>query len=272
MIISVENLSKTYTVKSNNLKGINVKNKGSKSVIDALYDVSFNIVEPGVVGLIGLNGSGKSTLLKILTGILLPTSGKVEVLGRNPYKHRLKNNFSIAAVFGQRTSLLWDLPVEDSYHYLMHLYRITPQDYEKHISKFDDLLSIRSLLKKSVRTLSLGQKMQVEICAAFIHKPKIVFLDEPTIGLDIVSRDAILAFLDHIKKEKETLVILTSHDVKDVGTLSDKILILQYGQLIFHGTPFEFTNKLAPDKPFIEAFRCYIRQFADKEDKTDENE
>ena len=200
-------------------------------------------IEPGeLVGYIGENGAGKSTTIKMLTGLLTPTSGQVIIDGLVPYEKRIENNKKIGAVFGQKTQLWWDLPVIESFRLIKKMYKIPDGEYRKNLKKFTELLQLEELLEKQVKNLSLGQKMRCEIAATFLHNPKIVYLDEPTIGLDVLVKENIRKFIKEINKEKNTTVILTTHDLKDIEDVCDRIILLDKGQIIYDGEKQKFKD------------------------------
>lgn len=237
-IIHVENLKKEYK--------INVKKEGLTGAILSLFnpkfeikqavkEINFDIKEGEMVGYIGSNGAGKSTTIKMLTGILTPTSGKVLVNGLIPTKDRIKNNMKIGAVFGQRTQLWWDIPVIESYKLIQKIYEVSDKDYKENLEYFSQTLDLDKLLHVPVRQLSLGQKMRCEIAAAFLHNPKIVYLDEPTIGLDFMVKEKIRKFIKQLNKERNTTVILTTHDLQDIEEICSRIIIIDQGSIMFDG-------------------------------------
>lgn len=237
-IINVENLKKEYkiTVKKEGLSGAILSLFNPKFEIkEAVKGVNFDIEEGEMVGYIGANGAGKSTTIKMLTGILTPTSGKVTVNGLVPTKDRIKNNMKIGAVFGQRTQLWWDIPVVESYKLIQKIYEIPLKDYQENIEYFSETLNLKELLHVPVRQLSLGQKMRCEIAAAFMHNPKIVYLDEPTIGLDFMVKEKIRKFIKQLNKERNTTVILTTHDLQDIEEICSRIIIIDKGLIMFDG-------------------------------------
>lgn len=186
---------------------------------------------------------GKSTTIKMLTGLLTPTSGKVEVNGIVPNEKRIENNKQIGAVFGQKTQLWWDLPVIESFRLIKKMYKIPEGEYRKNLKKFTEILELGELLEKQVKNLSLGQKMRCEIAATFLHNPKVVYLDEPTIGLDILVKEKIRKFIKDINQERNTTVILTTHDLKDIEEVCDRIILIDKGQIIYDGEKEQFKNK-----------------------------
>lgn len=245
-IIEVENLEKTYKTieKEEGMIGY-VKNllKPRYKEFKAVKGINFKIEQGELVGYIGENGAGKSTTIKMLTGLLTPTSGKVLVDGIIPNEKRIQNNQNIGAVFGQKTQLWWDLPVIESFRLIKKMYQIPENEYRKNLKKFTNLLELEELLEKQVKNLSLGQKMRCEIAATFLHNPKIVYLDEPTIGLDVLVKENIRNFIKEINKEKNTTVILTTHDLKDIEDVCDRIILLDRGQIIYDGQKQKFKEE-----------------------------
>lgn len=244
-IIEVKNLVKTYKIieKEDGLLGyfknlINPRYKEFKAV----KNINFNIDEGELVGYIGENGAGKSTTIKMLTGLLTPTSGEVLVNGLVPNQKRIENNENIGAVFGQKTQLWWDLPVIESFRLIKKMYKIPENEYRKNLKMFTEILELENLLDKQVKNLSLGQKMRCEIAATFLHNPKIVYLDEPTIGLDVFVKENIRKFIKDINKEKKTTVILTTHDLKDIEDVCDRIILLDKGEIIYDGEKQKFKD------------------------------
>lgn len=244
-LIEVKDLEKTYKIieKEEGLKGY-FKNliKPKYREFTAVNKININIEEGELVGYIGENGAGKSTTIKMLTGILTPTSGSITVNGLVPYEDRIKNNKNIGAVFGQKTQLWWDLPVIESFRLIKKMYKIPEGEYRKNLKKFTELLELGDLLEKQVKNLSLGQKMRCEIAATFLHNPKIVYLDEPTIGLDVLVKENIRKFIKDINKEKNTTVILTTHDLKDIEDICDRIILLDKGNIIYDGEKQKFKD------------------------------
>lgn len=218
------------------------------STVKALEDISFKINEGEIVGYIGPNGAGKSTTIKIMSGILVPDSGKCNILGNTPWKSRVDHVKNIGVVFGQRSQLWWDVPVIDSYNLLKDIYKIPEKDYKQNLELLSSTLDLSSLLSTPVRQLSLGQRMRCEIAASLLHDPKILFLDEPTIGLDAVSKIAVRNFIKTINKEKKTTVILTTHDMSDIEALAERIILIGKGKILLDGTLTELKNKFATHK------------------------
>jgi len=238
-IIEVSNLTKEYRVneRKEGLRGAMLNLLKPKYTTKKAVDlIDFSIEEGDVVGYIGANGAGKSTTIKMLTGVLTPTSGSVTVNGLVPHKNRAKNNIQIGAVFGQRSQLWWDLPVIESYNLIQKIYEVPRGRYLENLERFKALLDLKELLKIPVRQLSLGQKMRCEIAAAFIHDPRVVYLDEPTIGLDVMVKEKIRTFIKDLNREKRTTIILTTHDLQDIEDVSNRVIIIDGGRLIFDGS------------------------------------
>ena len=210
----------------------------------AVNDVSFSIEEGEAVGYVGPNGAGKSTTIKMLTGILVPTSGHVRVDGRIPHQHRRENARRIGVVFGQRSQLWWDLPVRDSYELHQHVYDIPPARFRDNLGFCQDVLDLDPFIDSPVRQLSLGQRMRAELALALLHEPAILFLDEPTIGLDVLAKDRIRDFLKTINRERRVTIILTTHDLKDIEEICPRLIVINFGQAIFDGTVRELKARL----------------------------
>ncbi len=237
-LIEVNNLHKTFKVYKHH-RGLTgaVRNLFSREAkeIHAVNDVSFAIEKGDLVGYLGPNGAGKSTTIKMLTGLLVPTSGTVSVAGRVPWQQRIPHTRNIGVVFGQRTNLWWDLPVIESLDLLHHIYEVPHDRYLQNLKIFTDLLEMEPFINTPVRSLSLGQRMRADIAAALLHDPQIVFLDEPTIGLDVVAKDRIRSFIKQMDQEREITTILTTHDLGDVEKLSERIIMIDHGQVVYDG-------------------------------------
>lgn len=201
----------------------------------AVDGIDLAVSEGELIGYIGPNGAGKSTSIKMLTGILKPTSGEMSVLGFHPYRERKLYTRHIGVVFGQRTQLWWDIAVIESFRLLARIYRVPEQSFRERLDGLSEILALGELLHQPVRKLSLGQRMRCDLAASLLHQPKILFLDEPTIGLDAVAKDAIRNFLRRINKEYRTTVILTTHDLQEIEELCNRVVILDKGRIIFDG-------------------------------------
>lgn len=238
-IIKFIDICKSFTIfqKKKGVKGILVNLfKRDKKIIHALKEVSFEIEEGDIVGYIGPNGAGKSTTIKIMSGILTPTSGSCEILGYTPWKDRKKYVKNIGVVFGQRSQLWWDVPVIDSFELLKDIYNIPNNEYKETLKLLVDTLKLEEIINRPLRQLSLGQKMKCELAGSLLHKPKILFLDEPTIGLDAVTKLTVRDFIKYINKTWGTTVILTTHDMSDIDALTNKIILIGRGQLLYNGS------------------------------------
>ena len=229
-IIEAKNLCRFYEVaeKGNNSYFF----KRTHKTIKAVENITFSIKAGERVGFIGPNGAGKSTTIKMMTGILLPSDGQISVLGKNPYINRKQNASHIGVVFGQRSQLWWDLPVIDTFALFKKIYKIPENVYQSNLEKYTEILGMKEFINQPVRQLSLGQRMRAELCAALLHNPQIIFLDEPTIGLDIVVKKQIREMIKLINQENNTTVILTTHDLKDIEEVCDRIILINSGKII----------------------------------------
>jgi ABC-2 type transport system ATP-binding protein len=201
----------------------------------AVNNVSFSIQPGELVGYIGPNGAGKSTTIKMLTGILVPSGGEVRVRGLVPYEDRVENAKQIGVVFGQRTQLWWDLPTIESFELLRHIYKVPAETYARNMARFKELLGLDEFLETPVRQLSLGQRMRADLAAALLHDPDIIYLDEPTIGLDVVAKEKIRLFIREINRERGVTVILTTHDMQDIEKICERMILIDKGRVIYDG-------------------------------------
>ena len=215
------------------IKGLFSNEKVSKKAVD---DISFTIEAGEIVGYIGSNGAGKSTTIKMMTGILNPTEGRCMVNGINPCKQRKENARNIGVVFGQRTQLWWDLPLSESFTILKEIYDVSDEDYKERMVFLNNVLELQDFFDRPVRTLSLGQRMRADLGAALLHNPKVLYLDEPTIGLDLVVKDNIRKAIKEINEKYQTTVILTTHDIGDIEELCSRIIIIDQGKKIYDGS------------------------------------
>ena len=256
--IEVKNINKTFKVplkgegKFGNLKSfINRKYK----YIEAIKDISFSVKRGEIVGYIGPNGAGKSTTIKILSGILVPDSGEVTINHMTPWKKRKKYVSEIGVVFGQRSQLWWDIPAIDTFNLLKDIYKIDEETYEKKLNELITLLNLQDIINIPVRQLSLGNRMKCEIAASLIHSPKILFLDEPTIGLDAISKKAVREFIKKINQQQNVTVILTTHDMADIEALAKRIILIGKGRVLYDGS----LSKLKKEYDYLRKIRVYTK-------------
>ena len=230
-LIEVEDLARTFTVrrKAGRLRR-------TTDLVHAVHDLSFSVERGEMVGYIGPNGAGKSTTIKMLTGILVPTSGRLSVAGIDPSRHRVELTRRIGVVFGQRTTLWWDLPLRDSFDLLRRIYRVDTDRHRRNLAEFTELLGLGDLMDTPVRQLSLGQRMRGDIAAALLHDPEILYLDEPTIGLDVVSKGRLREFLRTVNAERDVTLLLTTHDLQDIEQLCGRVMVIDHGSLVYDGT------------------------------------
>ncbi|WP_117161175.1 ATP-binding cassette domain-containing protein [Paraliobacillus sp. X-1268] len=244
-LIRVENVNKDFRINKRE-KGVasafKTLIKREYSVKNAVSNLSFRINEGEIVGYIGSNGAGKSTTIKMLSGILVPTSGEVMVDGLVPYKNRKVNAKKIGVVFGQRTQLYWNLPIEETFDLYRKIFKVEPSQFKKNVDFFVELLEMQPFLRTPVRQLSLGQRMRAELVVSLLHDPKILYLDEPTIGLDIMVKQKIRKFIRELNEEKNTTIILTTHDMDDIDQICNRVIAIEKGQKIFDGSIDKFKN------------------------------
>lgn len=250
-IIEVKNIKKYYKVAK--------REKGLKATIKNLFhrkyeikkavnDISFSIKKGEIVGFIGPNGAGKSTTIKMLSGILYPDEGEIKINGFIPYKQRKQYVKNIGVVFGQKSQLNWDLPLIESFELMKYIYKIPEKIYEANLSKFTELLEMKDFIHQPVRQLSLGQRMRGDIVAALLHSPKIVFFDEPTIGLDVVAKEKIRDFVKYMNETEQTTIIFTTHDMQDIEKVCDRLIIIDTGKKIYDGSIAEIKSKYTNSK------------------------
>ncbi len=256
-LIEVRDLSKYfYVAKHHRGMAGALKNLFSReySTVKAVNRLSFQI-EPGeLVGYLGPNGAGKSTTIKMLTGILVPSDGALTVGGLVPWKQRTEHTRKIGVVFGQRTTLWWDLPVIESLDLLKHIYKISSNRHKENLKTFETLLGLDEFLNTPVRSLSLGQRMRADLAAALMHDPNVVFLDEPTIGLDVVAKERIRSFIKEINTQRGVTVILTTHDLGDVEKLCKRVMMIDHGKLLFDGPLSELQERFGSERELVVDF------------------
>lgn len=256
-IISVSNLRKDFKVFHHHQGALGaVRNLLTREhrLVKAVDGITFDIQPGELVGYLGPNGAGKSTTLKILTGILVPSSGEVQVNNRVPWRERRAHVARIGAVFGQRNTLWWDLPVIESLDLLRHIYRIPADRYRQNLNTFRELLALDEFLGTPVRSLSLGQLMRANLAAALLHDPDILFLDEPTIGLDVVAKERIRQFIQRVNRQRGMTVILTTHDLSDVEKLCERVMIIDHGKLLFDGQLEELRQRFGGERELVVDF------------------
>ncbi|EKE19344.1 MAG: hypothetical protein ACD_9C00047G0008 [uncultured bacterium] len=262
-IIEVKNLCKTYEYveKKPGLKH-SFRNlfKAEKIQKKAVKDISFKINKGELIGFLGPNGAGKTTTLKMLSGILTPTSGKVSVLGYEPIKRQKEYKMQFAFVMGQKMQLWWDLPPMESFLLNKKIYEVADKDFEKNLKEMVELLDVKEIINKQVRQLSLGERMKCELIAALLHSPKVLFLDEPTIGLDVVAQKKIRDFIRKYNEKRKTTIILTSHYMEDIAQLCKRIVIIDQGKIIYDGPLEDLTAKYVPNKKITIYFEDEIVQ------------
>jgi len=230
-------------------------------LIRAVDGITFEIQPGEMVGYLGPNGAGKSTTIKMLTGLLVPTGGEITVNGHVPWRERQKYVAGIGAVFGQRTTLWWDLPVIESLELLQHIYKIPPARFRNNLNEFRDILELDPFIQAPTRSLSLGQRMRADLAAALLHDPALLFLDEPTIGLDVVAKERIRQFIQHVNRVRGTTVLLTTHDLSDVEKLCERVMIIDHGKLLFDGKLNSLQNRFGGKRELIVDF---AEAYADK--------
>ena len=223
--------------------------------LKAVQDVSLTIPRGQIIGYIGPNGAGKSTTIKMLTGILRPTTGSVRVNGFDPHHQRAHYVRTVGAVFGQRSQLWWDLAVGESFELLRHLYDVSLNDFQARLKRFDEVLELKEFLRTPVRKLSLGQRMKADLAASLLHNPPVLFLDEPTVGVDVVTKTRLRAFLRELNREQGTTILLTTHDMQDIETLSHRVLVIDHGRIMHDGALDALKSKYGARKRLLLTLR-----------------
>lgn len=264
MIIKVKNLGKVYKTHkrgSGIFNAVNSLFRRKYEVKEALKDTNLEISKGEIVGLIGPNGAGKSTMIKVLSGVLYPTSGEVKVLGYTPWKDRKDYVMNIGVVFGQKPQLTWDLPPMDSYYVNKDLYGLKDNFFKRRVNKMIKLLDVEEIVQTPVRDLSLGERMKCKLIAALLHNPKLVFLDEPTIGLDIIAKDTMREFILETNKRNNTTFIITTHDMQDIEKLCKRIIIINHGTIIYDGPLNKIKKEVMGNKVIEVKFSDWNKQF-----------
>ena len=256
-MIEVQHLSKTFYVRrrESGLKNAAAALFKKREPVPALQDISFSVADGEMVGYIGPNGAGKSTTIKVMTGVLTPDDGICRIDGRTPWKERKAHVARIGVVFGQRSQLWWDLPVNDSFDLIRDIYRVPEDRYRKNVRELSEMLSLGEILKTPARQLSLGQRMRCEIAASLLHDPKVLFLDEPTIGLDAASKLAVREFIRSLNRTRGTTILLTTHDMQDIEALTRRIILIGKGRILLDGPLEDLKETLSPVRTVIASGR-----------------
>ncbi|MCA0753671.1 ATP-binding cassette domain-containing protein [Paenibacillus sp. N4] len=261
-MITIQGLNKTFHVAKRNA-GVGQAFKSlfrrEYTAVEALQDISFSIRPGEIVGYIGPNGAGKSTTIKVMSGILVPDSGTCSIMGYTPWKDRTQYVKNIGVVFGQRSQLWWDVPVLDSFELLRDIYKVPEREYRDNLELLTETLELKEIIQMPVRQLSLGQRMRCEIAASLLHSPSLLFLDEPTIGLDAVSKIAVRRFIRTINEEKGVTVILTTHDMNDIEALAQRIILIGKGRLLFDGGIDRIRSRFGTHKTLTVVYRHHAQ-------------
>jgi ABC-2 type transport system ATP-binding protein len=244
--IELDDVRKTFVVRA---KAGRMRRE--RRVVNAVDGITLAVGEGELLGYLGPNGAGKSTTIKMLTGILVPTSGRVRVAGFDPSRQRIELTRRIGVVFGQRVQLWWDLPLRDSFELLRHVYRVPKERYEANLARFTELLELEPFLGTPVRQLSLGQRVRGELSAALLHDPEVVFLDEPTIGLDVVAKQRVRDFLVELNRERGVTVVLTTHDLGDIERLCSRLVVIDHGRVIWDGAIEELKRRYGRERTLV---------------------
>ena len=256
-MIEVQHLSKTFYVRrrESGLKNAAAALFKKREPVPALQDISFSVADGEMVGYIGPNGAGKSTTIKVMTGVLTPDNGICRIDGRTPWKERKAHVAQIGVVFGQRSQLWWDLPVNDSFDLIRDIYRVPEDRYRKNVRELSEMLSLGEILRTPARQLSLGQRMRCEIAASLLHDPKVLFLDEPTIGLDAASKLAVRELIRSLNRTRGTTILLTTHDMQDIEALTRRIILIGKGRILLDGPLEDLKETLSPVRTVIASGR-----------------
>ena len=257
MIINVQNISKSFKAfqREAGLKGaLNSFLKRNYKIFDVLTNIDLKVNEGEIIGVLGENGAGKTTLIKLMVGLLHPNKGNISVDGYDPWKRNYKFLSNISVVMGQKNQLWWDIPASESFLLNKHIYSLNDSDYNKTLNELVDYLDVRDKINVQVRRLSLGERMKMEIIAALLHKPKIILLDEPTLGLDVISQSKIREFVKHYNEKYNTTFVITSHYTKDIQEMCERVFILNKGKAIYDGNFNKLIKKINPERKLIFEF------------------
>jgi len=265
-MIKVEDLTKDYRrVKRREgfLGSVRTLFSAEYETTRAVDHISFEIEEGELVGYIGPNGAGKSTSIKMLCGILVPTSGHIEVNGLVPHKERMKNTRQIGAVFGQKTQLWWDVPVIESLRLFRDIYKVPEAQYQHNLKIFNDLLDLHEFQNTPVRQLSLGQRLRADMAAALLHNPHLLFLDEPMIGVDVVAKEKLRNFIQEINRDQKVTILLTTHDMVDIEKVCSRIMIIDHGRIVYDGSLAQIRNQYGKQRKLVVEFEEDVQDFSE---------
>jgi ABC-2 type transport system ATP-binding protein len=263
-MIQVEHLTKDYkrVVRRDGFLGsVRTLFNPHYETIRAVNNISFRIEEGELVGYIGPNGAGKSTSIKMLCGILVPTSGHIEVNGLVPHKERMKNTRQIGAVFGQKTQLWWDVPVIESLRLFRDIYKVPEAQYKHNMDMFNDLLDLHEFQNTPVRQLSLGQRLRADMAAALLHNPRLLFLDEPMIGVDVVAKERLRNFIHEINRDQKVTILLTTHDMVDIEKVCSRIMIIDHGRIVYDGNLEQMREQYGTQRTLVVEFEEDVPEF-----------
>lgn len=264
-MIHVEHLTKEYrrVVRREGFLGsVRTLFSAQYETIPAVNDISFDIAEGELVGYIGPNGAGKSTSIKMLCGILVPTSGQIRVNGLIPHKDRMVNARQIGAVFGQKTQLWWDVPVIESLRLFRDIYKVPEAQYQHNLKLFNELLDLHEFQNTPVRQLSLGQRLRADMAAALLHSPRLLFLDEPMIGVDVVVKERLRTFIKEINRDQKVTILLTTHDMTDIEKVCSRIMIIDHGRIVYDGSLEQIRAQYGKQRTLVVDFEEQVQDFA----------
>ncbi len=263
-MIKVQHLTKDYKrVKRREglLGSVRTLFSADYEITRAVDDISFEVREGELVGYIGPNGAGKSTSIKMLCGILVPTGGEIEVNGLVPHKHRMENTRQIGAVFGQKTQLWWDVPVIESLRLFRDMYKVSAAQFKRNLELFNELLDLHEYQNTPVRQLSLGQRLRADMAAALLHDPRLLFLDEPMIGVDVVAKERLRTFIREINRDRKVTILLTTHDMTDIEKVCSRIMIIDHGRIVYDGSLQEIRGQYGRQRTLVVEFEEEVQDF-----------